>query len=76
MSIEATHYIFRGDAIESLRRRKIEVFDTDSNERLEHELYKARPSQYINYCVVDYKQEDSPDEWIKSSRWASDWPFD
>ena len=65
MSIEATHRVSRKDAISMLKYKNIEVFESDSNQRLAHELYNAKESDTINYEVVDFDREDEPhdDKW-------------
>jgi hypothetical protein len=61
MSIETTHRISRNDAIITLTRKGIEVFESDSNERISHELYKERDSIFENYEVVDFDKENEPE---------------
>ena len=61
MGIESTHRISRSNAIWNLRLRRVEVFDCDSNERLGYELYKIRDSIFENYEVVDFEEEDEPE---------------
>lgn len=65
MGIESTYRVFRKDAIAMLEQKRIEVFESDSNERLAYELYKAKESDFENYEVVDFDQENEPqnDKW-------------
>lgn len=65
MSIESTYTISRSDAIEMLKRKNVTVFNDDSNDRLGHELYNVRESEFENYEVVDFDKESAPqgDNW-------------
>jgi hypothetical protein len=66
MGIESTYRVSRKDAISMLQQKRIEVFESDSNERLEHELYEAKESGFENYEVVDFERVDEPedDKWL------------
>lgn len=48
-----------------LQQKRIEVFESDSNERLAYELYQAKESDFENYEVVDFDQDNEPenDKW-------------
>ncbi len=48
-----------------LQQKRIEVFESDSNERLAYELYQAKESDFENYEVVDFDEENEPedDKW-------------
>jgi hypothetical protein len=65
MGIESTYRVSRKDAIAMLQQKRIEVFESDSNERLSHELYRAKESCFENYEVVDFEHEQEPenDKW-------------
>lgn len=65
MGIESTYRVSRKDAISMLQNKRIEVFESDSNERLGHELYNAKDSDFENYEVVDFEEENEPknDKW-------------
>ena len=65
MGIESTYRVFRKDAIAMLQQKRIEVFDSDSNERLAYELYEAKESDFENYEVVDFDRKNEPknDKW-------------
>lgn len=65
MGIESTYRVSRKDAIAMLRQKRIEVFESDSNERLAYELYEAKESEFENYEVVDFDEEKEPenDKW-------------
>lgn len=65
MGIESTYRVSRKDAIAMLQQKGIEVFESDSNERLAYELYEAKESDFENYEVVDFEQEDESenDKW-------------
>jgi hypothetical protein len=72
MSIETTHKVYREHAIRTLRIRDIPAFDSDSNQRLAHELYKIRPSILENYEVVNFTEENDPAEH-KWRHWKTCW---
>jgi TRAP-type uncharacterized transport system substrate-binding protein len=65
MSVTTTYRIFREDVILTLQNKHIEVFNSDSNERLAYELCKAIDSDFENYEVVDFEKENEPenDKW-------------
>ena len=65
MGIESTYRVSRRDAISMLQQKQIEVFESDSNERLAYELYQAKESDFENYEVVDFDEENEPedDKW-------------
>jgi hypothetical protein len=59
----AEYTISRKSAIERLRKANITVFESDSNERLKHELEKE--SLFIHYTVVDPDQKSNlPDSFL------------
>ena len=62
---ESTHRVSREDAISMLQQKRVEVFESDSNERLAYELYEVKESDFENYEVVDFQKEDEPedDKW-------------
>jgi hypothetical protein len=53
----AEYTISRKSAIEKLRKANITVFESDSNERLKHELEKE--TIFIHYTVVDPDQKNN-----------------
>lgn len=65
MSIESTFRVYRNNAISMLQQKGVEVFKSDSNERISNELYKAKESDCENYEVVDFDKENEPenDRW-------------
>ena len=67
MSIETTHRISRKDAISTLEKHRREVFQDDCNDRLSYELYQIRRSEFENYEVVDFEEDDQPKDDI--------WPY-
>ncbi len=54
----AEYTISRKNAIERLRKANVTVFESDSNERLAHELGKN--VMYATYTVVDPDKESNP----------------
>lgn len=72
MGIESTYRVSRKDAIAMLQQKRIEVFESDSNERLSYELYEARESEFENYEVVDFDEDNEPenDKW---NLWKYGW---
>lgn len=62
MGIESTYRISRKDAISMLEQKRIDVFESDSNERIAHEIYNVKESIFENYEVVDFDQENEPDD--------------
>ncbi len=72
MSIETTYRIFRSNAIKMLEEKNVQVFESDSNERIALELYENRNSIYENYEVVDFDEDNEPGN-DKSNHWKSSW---
>lgn len=72
MGLETTYRVFRKDALQMLKDKDVQVFETDSNERLAFELYIATRSPFENFEVVDFNQENEP-EHDKCQFWKNNW---
>lgn len=74
MSIETTHKVYRQDAINMLKQKRITVFDDDCNDRLAYLLYENRDSKSENYDVVHYtKAEEKTKELFPWRFWKYGW---